>query len=137
MPRWKGPAPKSAVGYRPIRWRITMSRRFCGGNSVTYVDPSTYNGKWIADGKVAAHEFGHIAGLQDRYVDEDENGQKQSIPYQGWETNIMGAKKGEVEQRNIDDILKRPFEHYHDIKDSWWKSWFQDANSYLIQTIDK
>lgn len=95
------------------------------------------NGKWIVDGKVAAHEFGHITGLQDRYVDKEDNGQKQSIPNQGWETNIMGVKRGEVGQRNIDDILKRPFEHYNDIKDSWWKSWFDNSNSYLIQTIDK
>ncbi|MCR4812939.1 MAG: hypothetical protein K5867_10160 [Bacteroidales bacterium] len=51
----------------------------------------------------AAHEFGHILGLIDRYSDEE----KISVPHSGWEGNIMSNSKQPVEQRNIDAIFNR------------------------------
>ncbi len=66
-----------------------------GGNS----------GTWYADADpwVAAHETGHLMGADDRYRD-DASGN--SVPQTGWETNIMGAYNGTVEQRNIDEIVR-------------------------------
>ena len=52
----------------------------------------------------AAHEFGHILGLKDRYTDPTEG---YSIPNHGWESNIMANSAKSVEQRNIDAIFIR------------------------------
>ncbi len=62
------------------------------------------NGKSFAADDPAPHEFGHILGLIDRYI---EGGGVQS----GWKGNIMAepAMKGKVEQKNIDAIMKNVF----------------------------
>ena len=52
----------------------------------------------------AAHEFGHILGLKDRYTDSPDGF---SVPNPGWEGNIMANSAKSVEQRNIDAIFIR------------------------------
>lgn len=52
----------------------------------------------------AAHEFGHLLGLKDRYTDPIGG---YSIPNPGWESNIMANSAKSVEQRNIDAIFIR------------------------------
>ena len=68
-------------------------------------------GKWAKDTPLknsAAHEFGHILGLDDKY-NRDSNDHE---PLPGWETNIMAGSRNEngkprqVEQRNIDLFLE-------------------------------
>ncbi len=69
------------------------------------------NGLTIMQDNPAAHEVGHLLGLDDRYTDK--NGVNK-----GWEKNIMGdSQNGKVEQRNIDGILKDAMKSY----DSWSK----------------
>lgn len=62
-----------------------------GGNS----------GYWYANipSTVVAHECGHILGLPDKY-NESTGG-----VLQGWSTNIMATRFGNIEQRNIDEIM--------------------------------
>ena len=68
------------------------------------------NGKSLAQDDPAPHEVGHLLGLGDRYTDE--NGVDP-----GWEGNIMGDS-GDVDQRNIDGILKDAMNKYNEwIKD--------------------
>ena len=55
----------------------------------------------------AAHEFGHILGLIDRYSDYHDEKDVISVPHSGWEGNIMSNSKRSVEQRNIDAIFNR------------------------------
>jgi len=65
------------------------------------------NGTWaMPTGKKnsAAHEFGHLLGLVDRYFSDDEG---YTFPNPGWEGNIMSNSKRSVEQRNIDAIFNR------------------------------
>ena len=65
------------------------------------------NGIWAmpTDSKnSAAHEFGHLLGLKDRYSDAKGN---ISVPNLGWEGNIMSNSRQPVEQRNIDAIFNR------------------------------
>lgn len=73
-------------------------------------------GQWRADGRSgrsleednpAAHEFGHILGLPDRYV---EGGGAQT----GWSGNMMAmpAGKGRVQQRDIDAVVRSHVEDY-------------------------
>ena len=67
-----------------------------GGNS----------GTWYADDKpwVAAHETGHLMGLDDRYKD---NSSGRSVPDKGWGNNIMGAFEKPADQRNIDELVAK------------------------------
>ena len=65
------------------------------------------NGVWSmpSDSKnSAAHEFGHILGLADRYTTDDDGF---SHPDPGWEGNIMSNSKQPVDQRNIDALFNR------------------------------
>ena len=64
-------------------------------------------GKELADDNPAAHEFGHLLGLPDRYTD---GGGAQ----EGWKGNIMAepAGRGQVEQRDIDALLRPHVEAY-------------------------
>jgi RHS repeat-associated protein len=69
------------------------------------------NGRWAIptpESNHAAHEFGHLIGLMDRYTDVyNDNGRVTgSIPHSGWKGNIM-ADNGRVEQRNINNIFNR------------------------------
>ena len=68
-------------------------------------------GKWAKDTpqkNSAAHEFGHILGLDDKY-NRDSNDHE---PLPGWGTNIMAGSRDEngkprqVDQRNIDMFLE-------------------------------
>ena len=56
-------------------------------------------GFFMRNTKQAAHEFGHILGLKDRY---DENNK----PNIGYENNIMGNYGANISQQNIDDFMK-------------------------------
>ena len=56
-------------------------------------------GFFMRNTKQAAHEFGHILGLKDRY---DENNK----PNIGYENNIMGNYGADISQQNIDDFMK-------------------------------
>lgn len=59
------------------------------------------NGLTLAQDNPAAHEFGHLLGLDDRYGPHG--------PHAGWEGNVMGepAGYGRVEQRDIDRVVAR------------------------------
>jgi hypothetical protein len=63
-------------------------------------------GKWsygsIKKLLVAAHEFGHILGLPDRYKDGKDG---YSVADKGWESNLMGTLSGKVEQRDINRLV--------------------------------
>lgn len=50
----------------------------------------------------AAHEFGHLLGLSDRYDDMPQGG---SIPHKGWAGNIMANSIGHTDNRNFQDIV--------------------------------
>ena len=67
------------------------------------------NGMTLAQDNPAPHEVGHLLGLGDRYTDK-------GGVNKGWEGNIMGeSRTGNVEQRNIDGILKDAMKAY----DKW------------------
>jgi exosome complex RNA-binding protein Csl4 len=55
----------------------------------------------LSEDDSAPHEFGHLLGLSDEYIEG--GGAKK-----GWEGNIMAepAMKGRVEQKNIDQLVK-------------------------------
>jgi uncharacterized protein RhaS with RHS repeats len=65
------------------------------------------SGTWPAErpGWTAAHEAGHLMGLDDKY------NYTTNMPNSGWENNIMAVYGGVVDARNIDEIL-----NYHGIK---------------------
>lgn len=64
------------------------------------------NGNSLAQDDPAPHEFGHILGVNDQYTDK-------SGPNKGWGNNIMGdSQKGNVDQRNINDVLKDAMKAY-------------------------
>ena len=70
------------------------------------VAANTEIGQWNDSSRQIAHEFGHILGLEDHYIEtKDEFGNTITPPEEGWEGNIMASSYGKVEQRNIDDIL--------------------------------
>ncbi len=73
------------------------------GNVKSWVIAGKY-GVWLGE-SVAAHEFGHLLGLNDRY--HKENGAM--VSDKGWENNIMGAESEimRVDQRNLDGIGDR------------------------------
>jgi len=51
---------------------------------------------------VAAHETGHLLGLDDRYADKKGGG---SVADAGWRGNMMATSGARVEQRNVDELL--------------------------------
>lgn len=81
-------------------------------------------GKSLADDNPAAHEAGHLIGLDDRYSDG-------SGANPGWEGNIMGegAGQGVVEQRNIDAVLDNSLEDY-DGEDNYETTIDEDSPSW-------
>jgi hypothetical protein len=71
------------------------------------VKGNMHDGVWAqttSSDNAGAHEFGHMLGLKDRYIDVIKNGTSVSVPHKGWEGNIMRTSEGRVEQRNIDGI---------------------------------
>jgi RHS repeat-associated protein len=82
------------------------------GNDRTFTSKvsGTNNGKWASETESAAHEFGHIIGLRDRYKNvTNEDGKKRSVPDSGYENNIMGRYGKPVEQKNINAIIEKPY----------------------------
>lgn len=81
------------------------------------------NGKSLAEDDPSIHEFGHLLGFKDRYINK-----KGAMA--GWEGNVMGepAMEGKVEQRNIDALLKPIMKEYNASK--------TDANSEFKTSID-
>ena len=62
-------------------------------------------GFFMRNTKQAAHEFGHILGLKDRYT-KNENSLNRYTPDAGYEDNIMGAYGKDVSQLNINDFMQ-------------------------------
>ena len=57
---------------------------------------------------VVGHETGHLMQLDDEYIEgKGENGVRKTTPKKGWECNIMGEFWGTVDERNINDILRK------------------------------
>ncbi|MCX6317421.1 MAG: DUF6443 domain-containing protein [Bacteroidetes bacterium] len=111
-------------------------------NSVkrSYVNGGWDEGAWIANGRTAAHEFGHLLALKDRYKDETlESGEVYSRPDKGWEGNIMAnSKSGIVEQRNVDAVVgptvhayNKELEYLKNSKDSGIKKLKIDESHYV------
>lgn len=71
------------------------------------------DGQTLAQDNPASHELGHLLGLKDRYDD--------SGPDEGWENNVMGDSKGQVDQRNIEGILQDAMKAY--------ETWSKDKNN--------
>ena len=61
-----------------------------------------------------AHEFGHLAGLKDRYTDKYIFF-GESIPHEGWEDNLMGGGDN-IDQRNTDGIVSGAVKKYNKFK---------------------
>lgn len=85
------------------------------GTSPAY---SPRTGRWgsTMDGATAAHEFGHLLGLLDEYVEEDTNRNGQREPFErpspdtdrypdGW-FSVMAREHGNVLQRHINEVLR-------------------------------
>ena len=66
------------------------------------------NGLPLSQDDSSIHEFGHLLGFKDRYI-EGKGVMK------GWEGNIMAepVMKGKVEQRNIDALMKPIMKEYN------------------------
>ena len=59
--------------------------------------------KWVI-----AHEVGHFMYLDDMYEDgKYPDGSRKTSPKETWDKNIMAEFWGKVEEKNIDDILKK------------------------------
>lgn len=53
-----------------------------------------------------AHEFGHMLGLRDRYVEGQRiAGRRTSTVVAGWETNMMATQTGRLERRNLEELF--------------------------------
>lgn len=65
-------------------------------------------GDWYGgnDPWVAAHEAGHLMGIDDHYHDWYEDGKRKSEPCPGWEGDIMGDFKGKASSKDIEELLK-------------------------------
>nr|WP_304625081.1 RHS repeat-associated core domain-containing protein [Rhodanobacter sp. MP1X3] len=88
------------------------------GRSQTIVDGNT--GTWYADDQLgkpnpwtAAHEAGHLMGLEDQYIDFCSNGKTISMPYWGFDNDIMGAFGAPVTSSDIQGVINA---HKH-----WWQ----------------
>lgn len=100
------------------------------------VEENTEIGEWNASGRQTAHEFGHILGLEDHYIEtEDESGETKTPPEEGWEGNIMASSSGNVEQRNIDEILYKIFTMRRN--KLWIEKLFDNRDNYLINEFKK
>lgn len=86
------------------------------GNERSYCSANGYHGDWYSGDPsynwVAAHEAGHLMGLDDQYHDVYPHhfllfhwGDPQSIPYSGWDGNIMASRGGPANQKNVQGIL--------------------------------
>ena len=97
---------------------------------------NTEIGQWNDSSRQIAHEFGHILGLEDHYIEtKDEFGNTITPPEEGWEGNIMASSYGKVEQRNIDDILYKIFTKRRN--KSWIEKLFDNKDNYLINEVKK
>ena len=56
---------------------------------------------------VAAHEAGHLIGLDDMYRDVTQSGQTFSQAFVGWEKNMMAAVNGTVDKRNVEALVEK------------------------------
>ena len=89
-----------------------------GASNVNYLNgrKMTLNTTTDRDFKLkwtAAHEFGHVIGLQDRYSEsilskiKDKVGLQRegSVAHQGYEGNLMGASGGTIAGQNLKDTI--------------------------------
>jgi RHS repeat-associated protein len=88
------------------------------GRSETVVDGNA--GTWYALDQTgtpnpwtAAHEAGHLMGLEDQYIDFCSNGKTISMPYWGFDNDIMGATTAPVTPADIQGVIDA---HKH-----WWQ----------------
>jgi RHS repeat-associated protein len=88
----------------------TINVNVRSGNGRSYTDLGGPSGDWNAGnpnlGWVAAHEVGHLMGLDDRYTEVGQGKTLTSKPHKGWENNIMAEIDGLVEERNVKAIIK-------------------------------
>lgn len=92
----------------------------------------------------AAHEFGHVLGLNDRYAETAEsraagqNGGQRSTPaHPGYETNLMGAVGGTLSLQNALDLANetQPSEWGMDDDDEV-RAWVSNHNALQIQALN-
>lgn len=74
----------------------------------------------MAEDDSAPHEMGHLLGLLDKYKD---CGDSSSTPYKNWDGNIM-ANGSEVNNKNIEEILKNAWKKYEIWKEKGGKGIF-------------
>jgi hypothetical protein len=75
-------------------------------------------------GFAPAHEFGHILGMEDRYIEslfsEISNrlgGPRRTTPEAGYEQNLMGVTGGRLESQNIRDLTRETAPGFFDDDD--------------------
>ncbi len=87
------------------------------GTTSSYVLSDGYTGAWDVKAKYdeSHHEFGHLIGLIDNYSEGSHwFFGRQTKPDVGWENNIMAVHGGNVEQKNINEILDGVMSEFHE-----------------------
>lgn len=84
----------------------------------SFINEDMHTGAFISltqGENVAAHEFGHLMGLKDRYEERekpDKKGETAFYPMEGWENNIMVKSEGRADKRNLTAIVNKAVEKY-------------------------
>lgn len=87
---------------------ITLTSKDDNGKNLrSFVNVEEDTGRWNAKNPdfswEAAHETGHLLGLDDRYTDDRWGN---SVADKGWRGNMMAAVGGRPEERNIKELMQ-------------------------------
>ena len=86
---------KDFKGASYVTWPLVGARTM----TLNATDPRSF--KWVA-----AHEFGHILGLDDHYIEKIVGGKRRTTPKKGWEGNLMAEDKGKLEGKNLKNLAE-------------------------------
>jgi hypothetical protein len=114
-------APQSSTSHLVLVERVRPGERFVStvwhtlGTSPAYSPRTGYWGSTM-DGAMAAHEFGHLLGLVDEYIEADANANgfrdagERPVPdasrLADAPFSLMATDRGSVLRRHIDEILR-------------------------------